>query len=585
MTRLAGWVQEALRHPRHLLLGGLVAGLAAGPWGRATWPFAAVAAAMAVAASPWAAAWARGAPPAWPVLVVGVALAILAGAVVAQARVEALDATALAPLIGRRCGCRRCSWTHRRDPLGDRGRARAHQRPGPWCGRARAAAAGDARRGAARWPRPPTGAEVQLTGRLRALGRRTATSAVAARTRRSSVEALEPTGRRRGGLVGALDGVRRRAEEAMAGPLAAPEAALARGMVLGQDDALADDVREDFRASGLSHLLAASGTNVALLAALVLAVATAAGLGLTGRLLLALAAIAVYVPLAGGGPSIQRAGVMGGAALLAMLAGRPASRWYALLLAAAATLALSPNALQDVGWQLSFAAVVALLAIGPRLAPALRRVLPGPLAEALALTIAATLGTAPLVALHFGRLSVVSVAANLLAAPVVAPVMWLGAIAAIAGQLAPALAWPAAWLAGPPLGYLGWLARTAARMPGAETAVGVSPLGAVALYAALGGVVARAARAGGGAAAAQRVARTRARGRGVRGGARPRRRSGAWAGSAGRLAGVLPGRGAGRRDARSSTVSVRCWSTPGGRGARSCAGCARRACGDWTCWS
>ena len=163
---------------------------------------------------------------------------------------------------------------------------------------------------------------------------------------------------------------------------------------------------------------------------------------------------------------------MGGAALLAMLAGRPASRWYALLLAAAATLALSPYALQDVGWQLSFAAVVALLAIGPGLASALRRVLPGPLAEALALTIAATLGTAPLVALHFGRLSVVSVAANLLAAPVVAPVMWLGAIAAILGQLAPALAWPAAWLAGPPLGYLGWLARTAARMPGAETASG-----------------------------------------------------------------------------------------------------------------
>ena len=181
-----------------------------------------------------------------------------------------------------------------------------------------------------------------------------------------SVDRLEPTGRRRGGIAGALDGVRRRAEEALSGALSPRAAALGRGMVLGQDDALAEDVREDFRTSGLAHLLAASGTNVALLAALVLGVATAAGVGLTGRLLLAIAAVAAYVPLAGGGPSIQRAGVMGGAALLAMLVGRPSSRWYALLLAAAATLTLNPYALGDVGWQLSFAAVVSLLAVGPR---------------------------------------------------------------------------------------------------------------------------------------------------------------------------------------------------------------------------
>jgi competence protein ComEC len=222
----------------------------------------------------------------------------------------------------------------------------------------------------------------------------------------------------------------------------------------------------------------------------VLGVATAAGVGLTGRLLLAIAAVGAYVPLAGGGPSIQRAGVMGGAALLAMLVGRPSSRWYALLLAAGATLTLNPYALGDVGWQLSFAAVVSLLAIGPRLALSLRRVAPRPVAEALALTLAATGGTAPLVALHFGRLSAVSVGANLLAAPVVAPVMWLGAIAAAVGQASPALAWFPAWLAGPPLGYLGWLARTAARMPGAEASVALTPVGAAAVYAAsLGAVV------------------------------------------------------------------------------------------------
>ena len=113
-------------------------------------------------------------------------------------------------------------------------------------------------------------------------------------------------------------------------------------MVLGDDAALPDDVADAFTAVGLSHLIAASGANVALLAALVLALgasrASASGRAGCARWSL----IALYVPLAGGGPSIQRAGIMGAAALVAALAGRPASRWYALLLAAAATLVLDP---------------------------------------------------------------------------------------------------------------------------------------------------------------------------------------------------------------------------------------------------
>ena len=192
-------------------------------------------------------------------------------------------------------------------------------------------------------------------------------------------------------------------------------------------------MREDFRRSGLAHLLAASGQNVMLLAALALALLAAAGLG-RARLLVVLALIALYVPLAGAGPSIQRAGVMGAAGIVAGLAGRPASRWYALLLAAAVTLAINPRAAGDPGWQLSFAAVVAILALAARVRDALvaRRV-PGALAEAMALTFSATLGTAPLIAFHFGRVSLVSLPANLLAAPAVAPIMWLGMIAAAIG--------------------------------------------------------------------------------------------------------------------------------------------------------
>ena len=127
---------------------------------------------------------------------------------------------------------------------------------------------------------------------------------------------------------------------------------------------------------------------------------------LRARLLWLLALIAVYVPLAGGGASIQRAGAMGAAAIVATLAGRPASRVYALLLAVAATLALNPRASADVGWQLSFAAVVGIFVlVAPLRGLLLTRLGDGgwrrALADGLAVTVAATLATAPLMAHHF----------------------------------------------------------------------------------------------------------------------------------------------------------------------------------------
>jgi len=176
---------------------------------------------------------------------------------------------------------------------------------------------------------------------------------------------------------------------------------------------------------------------------------------------------------------------MGIAGLVAALAGRPSSRWYALLLAAALTLAWNPRAAADAGWQLSFAAVLAMLALVPRMRTRLAAAgLPLALAEALAVTATATLGTAPLVALHFERLSLVSLPANLLAAPAVAPVMWLGTIAGALGQVAPVLAEPVAALAALALGYLTWLADSIAGLPFAEVAVpSPGPGGVLVIYA------------------------------------------------------------------------------------------------------
>ncbi len=236
------------------------------------------------------------------------------------------------------------------------------------------------------------------------------------------------------------DEIHERAGDALVRGMPPRESELARGFVLGEDDRIDEETVEDFRRSGLSHLLAVSGQNVALLAMLAMPLLAALGMPLRVRLAWILGAIVVYVPLAGAGPSILRAGVMGSLGVLATLAGRRGSRLYALAVAAALTLAVDPRIAGDVGWQLSFAAVLGILAFASPLRRAIvarigGRGWRGPLAEGAALTVAATLATAPLIAFHFEAISTTTLVANLLALPAVAPAMWLGMLSAAGGQV------------------------------------------------------------------------------------------------------------------------------------------------------
>ena len=240
-----------------------------------------------------------------------------------------------------------------------------------------------------------------------------------------------------------------------------------------------------------------SGQNVMLLAALALPLLAAVGLSAPARAAVLGALIALYVPLAGAGPSLQRAAVMGAASLAALCLARPASRWYALLLAACVTLALNPRAHGDPGWQLSFAAVAGILTLAPGLRSALARALPRLLADGVAVTVSATLATAPLLAHSFGSVPLVGLPANVLALPLVAPIMWLGMIRAALGQLIPPSrgagpdGFPLGWLAGAVNGLLGVVlgpltaaldavARGFAELPGGQLALPTFPAGLVA---------------------------------------------------------------------------------------------------------
>jgi competence protein ComEC len=470
------WLETVRRHPRHLVLFALVAGLLMGP----------VAPVAVFVAAALAGAVAGRAP-----LALAAAIAVLAGAALAEARVAALGGGQVTARSGSRIDARAILL----EPV-------RVWRSGTAVARVRLVGAGEvvvarAEHGRAP-PRARVGSELRVRGTVAPLAdfeayqrRRGAHAAV-------EVSSWTATGGARGGLPGALDRARERASRALGTGLDPPEAALLRGMVLGQDEAIDEAVKVDFQRSGLAHLLAVSGQNVLLLCTLVLALGAVGGVPLRARLLAAMVVVAVYVPLAGGGPSIQRAGVMGIAGLVAALAGRPASRWYALGLAAVVTLALNPLAVGEPGWQLSFAAVAGLLALAPTLRDALtRRRVPGPVAEAAAITVAATAATAPLMALHFERVSLASLPANLLAAAVVAPVMWLGMVAIALAQLSPALAAPLNLLCAPLLGYLEWIAHAAATAPLAAVPIRLGgPAGLAAAYAALTAAVVGTIKAG-----------------------------------------------------------------------------------------
>jgi competence protein ComEC len=271
---------------------------------------------------------------------------------------------------------------------------------------------------------------------------------------------------RRGGVLGFGDRLRERVEASSAQGLDGERRAVIAGVVLGEDEGLDRELLERFRASGLYHLLAVSGQNVAYVMGGVLLLAWLLGVPRWAGHVGALAAVAAYVLAVGWQPSVVRAGIAGALASLAWLASRVADRWYFLLVGAAVLLAWNPYSLLEPGFQLSFAAVAAILASVPRLERRLEGYpVPRPLAAVLAVSLACGVATAPIVWLHFRSVPVFSVASNALAAPVVAPLLGTALVTAAVEPVLPSAAWALAWTNGWLAAYLAGSARLVGGLP------------------------------------------------------------------------------------------------------------------------
>ncbi|MGE5689501.1 MAG: ComEC/Rec2 family competence protein [Pseudomonadota bacterium] len=468
------------RYPAHLVAAAATAGICAALAVRAASPVVAVAGAL-VGAAAAASSGVRA-------LSLGVATAAVLGLWWGSVRLEALDRSVLARHVGESAPAtvvvtgpaRRTPFAVRVPAIVERwDRAAVRERVLLELPAGRA---------------PPQGARLDLVAALREPRPPADGFDERAWLERQGVHVVAKGGRwrmvgRRGGVAGAADRLRARLARSIAPGLGGERRALVAGIVLGEDEALSDGLRDAFRASGLYHLLAVSGSNVGVVVGAALGIATAAGLSRWIGHGLALVGIGGYVAAVGWQPSVVRAGVAGVLASLAWLAARPRDRWYFLLLGALVLLAWNPRSLLEPGFQLSFAAVAAIFVVVPWLERELEGYpVPATLATVVAVAAACGAVTTPLVWLHFGSVPVWTVPANALAWPVAGPILALGLAAAAVDPIAPGVASALAWVNGWLAAYLAGVARLVAALPLAQVRSGAALAAVLAVTAAAWGL-------------------------------------------------------------------------------------------------
>ena len=282
--------------------------------------------------------------------------------------------------------------------------------------------------------------------------------------------------------------------------IAEPQASLLSGILLGNDSGLPDTLADDFRRTGMTHIIAISGFNIAILVQILVRLADP-WLGERRAVWFALLGLTLYTLLVGAGASVVRAAIMGSIGLITgRWLGRPAYTVASLFLAAGLMTLANPHTLWDVGFQLSFAATLGLMLYATPLSQwaqsQLNRFFQRPIAErlmallseAVLVTLAAQILTVPLMVAYFDQVSLVSLVANILILPAQPPVMTWGGLATLVGLLFPAGGQLLAWVAWLFLSYTIFWVRLLADLPLAAVTVQLSPAGLIAIYAVIAGI-------------------------------------------------------------------------------------------------
>ena len=236
----------------------------------------------------------------------------------------------------------------------------------------------------------------------------------------------------RGGISGWFDRVRERARDHLSrGPDSRLNEML-QGVVMADKEGIDQGWLDAFRRSGTAHMLAVNGLHIGSLAALILVLARRSRLPRGVGFILAACVAVFMVPFTGASPSVVRASTMIVIVLLGRWLGRRRDQWQVLAFAAVVVLAPNPLAVFSGGFQLSFAAVAGVLALARPLERMLHR-LPKSVASSAAVSLAATIGTAPVSLVVFGQVSLVSALANVLVVPLLPLILGLGMASVMLG--------------------------------------------------------------------------------------------------------------------------------------------------------
>ncbi len=291
---------------------------------------------------------------------------------------------------------------------------------------------------------PIPGTPVRVEGRLRPAGGSIHTAAYL-----QVEEAVEVTGTAR-----LLDRAAQRVREALHDSLPASPAggsALVAGLAIGDENAMSPELIEQMRMSGLSHLTAVSGGNVAIVIGAVLALAWVLRLPMVARISAALISLGFYVMVVHPEPSVLRAGVMGAVVVLSLLVGGRRPGPSVLATAVVVLVVVVPSLSVSWGFALSVAATAGIVMVAPILRHRIEQYtwgarIPAPVIVAATLTLAAQLATAPVLLAMGAYVGIAAVPANLLAMPVV-PIVTVAGLAAALIELIPGFGAPAAFVA------------------------------------------------------------------------------------------------------------------------------------------
>jgi competence protein ComEC len=222
---------------------------------------------------------------------------------------------------------------------------------------------------------------------------------------------------------------------------------LVAGLAMGEVSDLSEELEEQMRSVSLTHLVAVSGANCAIVVGMVYLICVRLRLGRNGRTAVSLASLVGYVMLVGPDPSVLRAAVMTASVIVMVALGRRTWALNALAIAAIVLLIADPWLAVEYGFGLSVLATSGILLLAPAMTEKLSGKMPMPLALGLSVTMSAQLLCLPLLLQLQPGLPTYSVIANLLAGPMVAPVTVLGILAVVLTPILPWLVGPITWLA------------------------------------------------------------------------------------------------------------------------------------------